>query len=388
MTNAILTNTERYGEAVKTNKAKARIIEILSFAGITVNGSQPWDIQVHDEAFYHIVLLNGSMGLGESYMKKMWDCNKLDEFFARVLRASLEDKIKMSPKLILDVFLTRIFNYQTQTRAFKAVQRHYDLDNALFQNMLDKRMTYSCAYWKNATTLDEAQEKKFDLICQKLNFKKGMHILDIGCGWGSFAKYAAEKYGVKVTGITASKKQIELGQQLCNGLPVEFHLMDYRDLEGQFDHIVSVGMFEHVGMKNYHTYMEVVDRCLKDDGLFLLHSIGCNISASSAEPWMDKYIFPDSMLPSIKQIGEAIEGLFVMEDWHNLSTNYDKTLMAWYDNFDTHWSLIEKNYDENFYRMWKFYLLMCAGSFRARHIQLWQIVLSKKGMVGGYASIR
>jgi cyclopropane-fatty-acyl-phospholipid synthase len=254
--------------------------------------------------------------------------------------------------------------------------------------MLDQRMVYSCGYWKDATTLDEAQEAKLDLICQKLNLRSGMHILDIGSGWGSFAKFAAEKYGVRVTGITVSSEQAEMATEMCKGLPVEFKLMDYRLLSGTFDHIVSIGMFEHVGYKNYPIYMQVVHRCLKDDGLFLLHTIGGNKSEVMIDPWLNKYIFKDAMLPSIQQIGCAIEGVFVMEDWHNFSADYDKTLMAWHDHFVSSWDEIKEDYDEKFYRMWKYYLLMCAGSFRSRKNQLWQIVLSKNGVQGGYESVR
>jgi len=277
---------------------------------------------------------------------------------------------------------------QSKHRAFEIGEKHYDLGNELFQNMMDKRMVYSCAYWNDAQTLDDAQDNKLDLICRKLGLQPGMKILDIGCGWGSYAKYAAEKYKVKVIGITVSKEQVDLGRILCAGLPVEIRLLDYRDLDDKFDHIVSVGMIEHVGYKNYRTYMEVVHRCLKDDGLFLLHTIGGNKSVTSVDPWMNKYIFPNGMLPSIKQLGSAIEGLFVMEDWHNFSADYDKTLIAWHKNLEENWDKIKSNYEERFHRMWDYYLLSCAGSFRARRNQLWQIVLSKKGILGGYKSIR
>ncbi len=254
--------------------------------------------------------------------------------------------------------------------------------------MLDQQMAYSCAYGKDAHTLDDAQEAKLDLICRKLKLQPGMKVLDIGCGWGSFAKYAAEKFKVKVIGITVSKEQVKFGNELCQGIPVEIRLEDYRNINEKFDRIVSVGMFEHVGYKNYRTYMKIVYRCLKDDGLFLLHTIGKNNSETSIDPWMNKYIFPDGILPSVKQIAKAIEGLFVMEDWHNFGAYYDKTLMAWYRNFESNWEIIKSDYDKRFYRMWKYYLLSCAGSFRARKIQLWQIVFSKKGVLGGYRPIR
>jgi cyclopropane-fatty-acyl-phospholipid synthase len=255
-------------------------------------------------------------------------------------------------------------------------------------HMLDKRMTYSCGYWKNAQTLDEAQEQKLDLTCRKLSLQPEMSVLDIGCGWGSFAKYAAEKYDALVTGITVSKDQTKYVETHASNLPVQIQMIDYRDLHGQFDRIASIGMFEHVGFKNYRKFMKVAHDCLKDSGIFLLHTIGGNTSETTIDPWIQKYIFPGAMLPSIKQIGKAIEGLFVMEDWHNFSADYDKTLMAWHDNFVRNWDKIKDHYSDEFFRLWSYYLLMCAGTFRARKNQLWQIVLSKNGIPGGYVSVR
>lgn len=256
-----------------------KILEaLLKETGIKINEKSPYDIQVHDERFYKRVLAQGSLGLGESYMDGWWDCKKLDEFFYRILYSGIEDSVKKNLLFFSEVLLTRIFNMQSKRRAFQIGELHYNLGNELFKNMLDSRMVYSCGYWKNVHTLDEAQEAKLDLICQKLKLKPGMKILDIGCGWGSFAKYAAEKYKVKVVGITVSKEQVKLGRRLCKGLPIEIRLQDYRDVSDKFDHIVSIGMIEHVGYKNYKTYMKIVHCCLKDTGLFLLHTIGKNES--------------------------------------------------------------------------------------------------------------
>ena len=288
----------------------------------------------------------------------------------------------------LAVIKTKLRNLQTLSRSDRVAQQHYDLGNDLYQAMLDSRLTYSCGYWRNADNLEAAQEAKLDLICQKLQLQSGMTLLDIGCGWGSLMKYAAENYGVSCIGTTISQAQIELGQKLCAGLPIEFRLQDYRQLEGQFDRIVSVGMFEHVGYKNYRQFMQIVDRCLKDEGLFLLHTIGNRYSVTYGEQWSNKYIFPNGMLPSLVQIFRASEKLFVTEDLHNFGSDYDRTLMAWLDNFEHHWQQLEPKYGQQFYRFWKYYLCMMAGSFRARNIQLWQIVFSKKGLLKGYRSIR
>ncbi|WP_337866227.1 cyclopropane fatty acyl phospholipid synthase [Ignavibacterium sp.] len=370
-------------------KYQSLVKELLSLAEIEINGSKPWDIQVHDERFYKRVITEVELGLGESYMDGWWEVEKLDEMIYRIVRADLQKKAKRNLKIALRLAGFYLFNMQSRHRAFIIGERHYDLGNDLFQNMLDKRMNYSCAYWKNADNLDEAQENKLDLICKKLYLKTGMRVLDIGCGWGAFGKYAAEKYGVEVVGITVSKEQVILGKELCRGLPVELHLQDYRDVDEKFDRIVSVGMIEHVGYKNYRTYFKVAERNLKDDGLFLLHTIGEVRSTKSTDAWTHKYIFPNGMLPSIAQLAKAVENLFVIEDLHNFGADYDKTLMAWFNNFNSNWDKIKNKYSERFYRMWKYFLLSCAGAFRARNKnQLWQIVLSKRGIPGGYFSIR
>ena len=374
-----------------TFSLKEKSQQILANADIQINGGRPWDIAVHDERFYRRVLSQGSLGLGESYMDGWWDAGHLDEFFTKVLRMRLDRRISQT-KRILQTIASVLFNKQSLKKAFEVGKRHYDIGNDLYTAMLDKRLTYTCGYWSGhppASGLDEAQEQKLDLVCRKLKLQPGQKILDIGCGWGSFAKYAAEKYGVSVTGITVSKEQAALARTLCTGLSVEIILEDYRKISGTFDHIVSLGMFEHVGYKNYRTYMKVASRHLKDGGLFLLHTIGGNETTLIGDPWFDKYIFPNGMLPSIRQIGEAIEGLFVMEDWHNFGVDYNKTLMAWFANFDAAWPRLKGKYGDRFYRMWKYYLLCMAGAFRSRaNNQLWQIVLSKNGVNGGYQSVR
>jgi cyclopropane-fatty-acyl-phospholipid synthase len=232
--------------------------------------------------------------------------------------------------------------------------------------------------------LTAAQENKLDLICRKLDLRPGMTVLDIGCGWGSFMRFAAEYYQVSCVGVTISREQAQWARENSAGLPLEYRLQDYRELNQRFDRVVSVGMFEHVGHKNYRTYMEVAHRCLEDDGLFLLHTIGKNERASTPDPWIDKYIFPNGALPSIGQIGDAADGLFVAEDLHNFGADYDKTLMAWCRNFESAWPRFSAQLGERFYRMWRYYLLSCAGAFRARDIQLWQWVFSKEGIEGGY----
>lgn len=361
---------------------------LLSKAGITIGGNDAADIRVRDERLFNRVIRHGSLGLGEAYMDGWWDAGALDEFFHKVLAAHLENAFRINFASIVAIGKAFLLNLQSSKRAFKVGEEHYDLGNDLYAAMLDKRMVYTCGYWKNAKNLDEAQEAKLDLVCRKIRLKKGDRVLDIGCGWGSFAKYAAEKYGASVVGITISKEQAALARTLCAGLPIEIRVQDYRDVNEKFDHIISLGMFEHVGVKNYRTYFEVARRCLKKDGLFLLHTIGHHISEVTSDPWIVKYIFPGGQLPSVAQIGKAIEGLFIVEDLHNFGADYDTTLMAWFHNFDTAWPSLRGKYSDRFYRMWKYYLLSCAGTFRARGAQLWQIVLSQDGVPGGYQSVR
>jgi cyclopropane-fatty-acyl-phospholipid synthase len=375
------------GSDMSSNKSRQKIERLLSLADIQIGGGRPWDLQVHHDRFYERVLAEGSLGLGESYLDAWWDCDRLDEFFYRILRIDLESKIKQRLRFI-DVLQAKLVNFQKPSRAFEIGQRHYDVGNDLYRCMLDKHLVYSCAYWKDTSTLDEAQEAKLDLVCRKLNLQPGMRVLDIGCGWGGTAKFAAQHYHVEVVGITVSEEQVKCANELCRDLPVEICLQDYRGLEGRFDRILSIGMFEHVGYKNYLTYMRVVREHLRNDGLFLLQTIGRNRSGSTTDRWISRYIFPNSMLPSAKQICAAIEGLFVIEDWQSFGSDYDKTLMNWFRNFHENWDSLAKNYGERFYRMWKYYLLSCAGSFRARQNQLWQSVLSPRGVEGGYLAPR
>lgn len=363
------------------------VTELLSNAGITVNGKSDYDIQVHDSRFFTRVLADGSLGLGEAYINGWWDCSRLDIFFTKIILARLDDYVPKNINFWVTAIRAKLFNSQLRDDAYQATAFHYDIGNDLFTKMLDKRLTYTCGYWKDSFTLDEAQEAKLELTCRKLHLQSGMTILDIGCGWGSFARYASEKYHVQVTGITLSEEQIKLGEELCKGLPVKFELKDYRDATGKFDRVVSLGMFEHVGPRNYTSYFEVANRCLKQDGIFLLHTIGSNDATSTGDPWIDKYIFPNAVIPSISQLTAASEGLFVLEDLHNFGVDYDITLMAWHENFVHNWNQLKVNYTNRFFRMWNYYLLCCAGSFRARKNQLWQCLFTK-GLPGGYTSVR
>ncbi len=369
-----------------TSNFQDTVQHLLDRADIRINGDRPWDIRVHNEQFYPRLLADWSLAAGESYVAGWWDCDRLDELFDRIFRADLYQAL--NSWTFAQILQAKLLNLQSRDRAYEVGHYHYDRSNRLYKAMLDARMIYSCGYWRDATTLDEAQTAKLDLIARKLDLHPGMHVLDIGCGWGGTAKYLAERYHVGVVGITVSEKQAEFAQAICQGLPIQIRLQDYRDLDELFDRSLSVGMFEHVGCKNYGTYFQCVRRCLKENGRFLLHTIGSNQTLARTEPWMEKYIFPNSMLPSAKQIVTALEDVFVIEDWHNFGADYDPTLMAWFRNFDARWPQIRDEFDPSFYRLWSYYLLSCAGSFRARKNHVWQILLTPTGIVGGYQAVR
>ncbi len=371
----------------QTDENWRRATDLLATAGIAVGGAQPWDIQVHHPATFDRILTRGSLGLGESYMDGWWDCKAVDEFIARVLRARLDRQVGRAGWIWASL-KARLTNLQSEHRAWQVAEVHYDLGNDLYEAMLDPSMAYSCGYWAHASDLQAAQEDKLDLICRKLQLRPGMSLLDIGCGWGSLMLFAARHYGVKCVGLTVSREQARLGAERAGHLPVRFELADYRqfNLQGaqRFDRIASIGMFEHVGHKNYRSYFDMVRRSLHDDGLFLLHTIGKNHAGAAIDPWIERYIFPNGVLPSVSEIGFYSEHDFVMEDWHNFGADYDKTLMAWHERFEAAWPDLKAQYGQRFYRMWRYYLLCCAGTFRARDNQLWQVVFSPRGLSGGY----
>lgn len=371
------------------DKYKERAVKLLGAADVLVNGVRTWDMQVFDERVFKRVMTKGALGLGESYMDGWW-MTKVDDFFCKILTAHLEDEVNLTLPLVWQGVKAVLSNRQSRRRGPGNAKYHYNIGNDLFRPMLGETMAYSCGYWPKADTLDEAQQAKFDLICRKMGLEKGMTILDIGCGWGGFMKYAVERYGVEAFGFTVSEEQVEWAKDAYRGLPVKIILQDYRKFKSpmEFDRVISVGMFEHVGYRNYKEFMRILRRLVKEDGLVLLHTIGANKSMVTGDSWMERYIFPGGQLPSLKQITKAVEGKFVVEDLHNFGPDYDKTLLAWYENFLIAWPELKDKYGKRFYRMWEYYLLSCAGSFRARHNQLWQFVLSPNGVPGGYTPAR
>ncbi len=375
-------------------EAEKYIRNILEKAGIQLNGNRPFDPRIMNPLFYkQNFFVRPTLKLGESYVQGWWDCDQLDEFFLK-LNLHYEEKGSSYLSNFFSFLNNKIFNLQSKSRSTKVAKAHYNLGNDLYRAMLGDSMAYTCAYWKNAASLDQAQYNKFDLVCRKIKIQPTDHILDLGCGWGSFAKFAAENYGCKVVGVNISSEQVRYARESCTHLPVTFHLCDYRDVQVYnpdrilFDKVVSIGLCEHIGPRNYRHFLDIAKTQLKEEGLFLLHTIGKNVSNYSVDPWINKYIFPNGILPSLSQLSSAMEGIFVLEDLHNFGADYDKTLMAWYHNFIQSWPQLSAAYGNAFYRLWNYYLLSCAGAFRARGMQLWQMVLSPKGVLGGYESVR
>ncbi len=367
---------------------RQRFQEILAPAEIALDGSNRWDVQVHNEELFSRLAKDGTLGMGEAYMDGWWDCDAIDEMITRAFRAGLEDKIRNNWRFLVYLIGSRLFNRQSRARAFQVGEQHYDIGNDVFEHMLDPHMNYSCAYWANAESLEQAQIAKMQMICEKLQLEVGMRVLDIGCGWGGLSRWMAEHYQVSVTGVTVSKEQAKLATERCQGLPVEIMLKDYRALTGRFDRIVSVGMFEHVGPKNYQTYFKKTASLLDSHGLFLLHTIGAGRDGYATDRWIEKYIFPNGVLPPAPDLARHVSDFYTIEDWHNFGADYDHTLMAWYERFNQAWPELRQKYGERFKRMFDYYLLVCAGSFRARENHLWQLVLSIGGIPGGYRARR
>jgi len=397
--------------------AKDTVRELAALAGITVNGPNPWDLKVNDERFYGRVLRQGSLGFGESYMDGWWDCEQIEELFYLIFTSGVRDKIKPNADLYLAFLKSKLFNMQSKVRSRRVAEDHYDLPTEIYMSFLDPYNQYTSACFEGPEDLNTAQEQTLELICKKLQLKSSDNVLDIGCGWGGFAKFAAEHCGCRVVGVSISSVQIGYAKNYCQGLPVDIIYSDYRDLApeftGAFDKVLIRGMIEHVGRKNYRRLMRTVHRCLNDghSSLFLLDTLGGNTSVSMADPWVDEYVFPGGMAPSIEQLGRASQGLFIVEDWHNFGFSYYKTLIGWDGNFEENWdktreqlkpyydntlkawcarnlkgswSEIKDRYDERFRRKFKYYFLSFAGSIKARRLQQWQIVLSKRGVPGGY----
>ncbi len=372
--------------------------EILKHGDITINGERRWDLHVHNDRFYVRLLRDGSLGLGESYMLGWWDCDDLFTFFKKILSSQRTLRHKnVGWRTRLAFVKARLTNVQHIGQTRELADTHYNLSNELFEHMLGTSMAYSCGYWANADNLDQAQFAKYERISRKLKLEPGDRVLEIGCGWGGLAKYMATHHHCEVVGITIAEEQADYARTLCDDLPVTIAIKDYREFEadqfgGPFDKVVSVGMIEHVGYRNYRALFEAVERALRPRGLFLAHTIASTVSMEIGDPWLGTYIFPGGMLPSMHQLSDAAEGLFILHDVENIGVNYTPTLLAWHDNFVAYWSAAERvkarpriwGSEETFFRMWRYYLMCCAAEFEAGDSQVWQITYSKGHLPNGY----
>ena len=371
-----------------------RLASITAAADVRFNGDRPWDPRIHNPALYGALLRHGSRALGDGYVRGDWDCDRIDELICRLLRADANRPLSTQAWLEQTIrrLADKLGNPQALRRAFVVGERHYDIDPKVYEAMLDPLLTYSCGYWRQANDLATAQDHKLRLICEKLQLQPGMRLLDIGCGWGSLASYACQHYGVEVVGITVSLRQAESIRERLSQLPLQVVRCDYRQLPllqlGHFDRIASVGMFEHVGRRNDTTFHRIMRDSLEDDGLVLIQTIGTARTDDHPDSWIEAHIFPGGRLPSASQLSRGIEGLFVIEDWENFGLDYDQTLLAWHDNFERAWPELQRDYSAEFQRFWRYYLLSCAGFFRSRQGQLWQLVLSKPERSTSYDSWR
>jgi cyclopropane-fatty-acyl-phospholipid synthase len=357
---------------------KSRVLELFSSADIVVNGQRPWDPVVHDERFYSRVWHAGSVGLGDSYLDGWWDCQDLGGFFCRVLQNGLSSHSwpfwRRQSAVVASLFL----NSHSPRRSRLVGERHYDLGNRLYELMLDSRLVYTSAYWHNNSTLDEAQEQKLRIVCEALGLRPGMRLLDIGCGWGSLAKFAAQEFGAVVVGVTISAEQCRFARASCAGLPVTILLRDYRNASGKYDRITSLGMFEHVGQKNYKLFFSLAHDLLKPSGLFYLSTIGSFESNHYDDPWLLKHIFPNSHIPSCQQLFQPMTAFFSTRTFEDWSEDYGKTVLAWLSNFERNWQQLRQDYDLRFQRMWRYYLLAAAATFQTGRSSCWQLLLTPK----------
>lgn len=347
----------------------------------------PVAIRLADSATARAIALNPALGAGEAYMDgrlrmEQGDIHALIDLVTWNLRWQRDNPVRFA--LWRQARLAAWWDgINFARRSKRNVAHHYDLDDRLYDLFLDPHRQYSCAYWApGITTLEAAQEAKLAHIAAKLDLKPGQRVLDIGCGWGGLARYLHKVSGAEVLGVTLSEEQLrfaraETARQGLSG--VEFQLIDYRSVAGQFDRIVSVGMFEHVGLPHYRQYFDTIERLLKPDGVALVHTIARADGPGATDPWTAKYIFPGGYSPALSQIVPAIERAWLwIADIEVLRLHYAWTLKAWYDRCTAQEAEITGLYDARFYRMWIFYLAAARAAFANDGHMNVQIQLTKR----------
>ncbi len=358
---------------------------IRLFRHLSSANARPADVIIHDPRFYRRVLFGGNLALGNSYIEGWWDAQRVDMTLHKLLRSGVFMKWYVrGHNQFVNWLRSRVLNLQTINRSRRVVERHFDIGNELYEGMLDRNMQYSCGYWKGAQTLDESQINKMKLISDKLGLQQGMCVAELGGGFGGLSKFMAER-GCSVSLWNISHEQVNFAREFCAGLPVTIYEDDYRNAYGTYDRVVAIGLCEHVGHKNYRRpFFETVHRILKEDGLFLMQTIGATHRGFETEAWLNANIFPNSALPTMTRLARAFEPLFVLEDWHNLHLDYVQTLRAWRSNFHESWTELTEafpeKYDVRFKRMWDYYLNFAIGLFTSRAINISQFVFSKGGL--------
>jgi len=355
-----------------------------------LNGTGQLDPRVHDPRAYKKIILHGSLGAGEAYMDGWWTVPDLAGMLCKLFRSREADNFHEFWSSLRSIrgLLT---NLQSSRRSWIVARKHYDLGNEFYRRWLDPTMAYTCGYWSDGVeTLEQAQVAKYDIVCRKLGLKPGERVLDIGSGWGGFARHAAKQYGVRVVGVSLSVEQNRYAQEERRGLPIEIRTMDYRDVnDGPYDAIVSIGMFEAVGHRNYRVFMQRVHDLLKPGGLALLHTIGTTGERSTIDPWFHRYIFPNGELPCRWDIIRATWELLHRLDFQEFPPEYyARTLQAWHDRFVEGRRAIRRlgtQYDDRFFRMWEYYLLAMVAAFAERRNVLWQLVYCREGDQGTFA---
>lgn len=377
---------------------KSHVISFLEKAGIAIGGPNDFDIHVNDDRFYEMFFKDRTVGAGEAYTEGFWDVKDLK---------LLAEKIFLSGKLdhqygFLNNLIYQLNKAQGKLKALFDIKKTYDHNIELYRAMLDKRLLYTCAYWNNidysVANLDLAQEQKLELVCQKLGLHqqpKGQSILDYGCGFAGFAKYAHEKYGAKVVGITISKLQYKVAKEICKGLPIEIRFQDYRDIpKGElYDHLVALGIIEHITVKNAREFILNAKSHLKNekyqDNRFVLHGMFTNGTEHRIDPWMEKYIFPGAEIFTFKHLFDMIHGVFYCQDFHPFGPDYSLTADAWYQRLEMNYgNLLPSEQNNEFMRTFEFYLKTASASFLTQRNNLMQMVLTHGPVINGLEPVR
>ena len=353
--------------------------KLFSSAGVTINGDNPWDIEVNDDRFYRDVLFRGSLGLGESYLREYWRAADLEELFFRLTSSNLEQISKRLPTQLVNSSVSRLSNRQTPSRALSNAEHHYNLGNDLFFEFLGRYKNYSCGYFRDTDSLDEAQLAKMRRLCDLLELEEGDTLLDVGGGWGEFARFAAENRGCHVTSVNISDSQIRHAREYCRDANVDVVRSDYRDLRGRFSKIAVIAMFTHVGPKNYRQFMQTMHRLLQAGGRMVMETVGALTATERCEPWTDKYIFPGGIIPSPQQIESACAGLFRLRIVEEFGADYVITLRHWHRNFMAAWPRLSQRYSETTRRMFEYYLLSVAGAFRSSDLLHYHLEFDRIG---------